>query len=305
LGLILTGLSPQSAAGYTKDYRAFAAFTGELDGQAALLHLYRLEQGAANALVLAYQSEMEAHKLSPATIARRLAALRRATDRGRIVGLTSLKLELDPPKAEAFRDCSGPGTAGWKKLLELAEREAADGGSQPIRDLAVLLLLHDRALRRGEVVTLDHPDDFDPTRPAVQVLGKGRRQKEWLTINARTTAAIAKWLSVRGEFPGALFLRTDRAQVESGRLTGESVNRLVKALAVRAKVGRTVRAHGLRHQAITEALDGGWDVRDVRSFSRHGKIDTVLIYDDRRKDVGGDITRSMGTPKRRGRGAGK
>ena len=75
-----------------------------------------------------------------------------------------------------------------------------------------------------------------------------------------------------------------------GRLDGETVNRIVKSVAKRARLTRDVRADGLRHCAITTALDTGWDVRDVKAFSRHSKIDTVLIYDDRRADIGGDIT---------------
>jgi integrase/recombinase XerC len=45
----------------------------------------------------------------------------------------------------------------------------------------------------------------------------------------------------------------------------------------------------LRHQAITAALDAGRDVRDVRKFSRHAKLETVLIYEDNRADVAGDV----------------
>ena len=151
-------------------------------------------------------------------------------------------------------------------------------------------------------MSLDYPRDFDPSRPAVSVLGKGRSARTWLTINDRTRDALARWIEVRGDWPGPLFHRTDAAATPGespGRLDGESVNRLVQSLARRAGLPRAVRAHSLRHESITSALDSGWDVRDVKAFSRHGKIDTVLIYDDRRKDVGGEITRSMGSPRRR------
>lgn len=295
LGLILTGLKPQSAEGYRKDFRDFARFARAATIEEALWGLLRLEQGQANAVVLAYMGELTARKLSPATISRRLSALGRAVHMAQVVGLTSVTLHVDPPKAEAFRDTSGPGARGWHQILESATAAAAGSEPKALRDLAIVLLLHDLGLRRGEAASLDYPEDLDVSRPAVQILGKGRRAKEWLTINPRTRDALGAWIQVRGDWPGPLFTRCDSAAGHGhGRLSGWAINRLVGGLGDTAKVGRKVRAHGLRHQAITEALDAGWDVRDVKQFSRHGKIDTVLIYDDRRKDVAGQITRSIG-----------
>ena len=74
---------------------------------------------------------------------------------------------------------------------------------------------------------------------------------------------------------------------------GEAVRLLVAGLGRRAGLSRIVRPHGLRHEAITAALDAGRDVRDVRKFSRHAKLDTVLVYDDNRADVAGDIARTV------------
>lgn len=304
LGLVLTGLKPSSAKGYRKDLADFARFAGTPTTEAALWRLLRLSPAEANAVVLAYQAAMEGERLSASTIARRLAALRRVASRARRVGLTTIDLEVDAPRTEAFRDCTGPGADGWDTLLEHVRGLAAAGDVKAVRDLAIVLLLHDRALRRGEVAGLDLVD-VDLERPAVQVLGKGKRAKEWLTINDRTRAAIAAWITVRGDREGALFSRVDRAGNGDGRLNDESINRLVKGLAARAGLVRTVRAHGLRHQAITGALDAGWSPRDVKAFSRHQKIDTVMIYDDRRTDVGGQISRSIGQEKRRRRSAGK
>ena len=47
----------------------------------------------------------------------------------------------------------------------------------------------------------------------------------------------------------------------------------------------------VRHSPITAALDRtNEDVRKVQKFSRHRKIDTLLIYDDNRLGVQGEIT---------------
>ena len=58
----------------------------------------------------------------------------------------------------------------------------------------------------------------------------------------------------------------------------------------RVEVAGTVRPHGLRHTAITTALDAsGGNIREAAKFSRHQRLETVLIYDDRRTDVAGQL----------------
>jgi integrase/recombinase XerC len=58
----------------------------------------------------------------------------------------------------------------------------------------------------------------------------------------------------------------------------------------RAGLSRRLRPHGLRHAGITTALDRtGGDVRAVARFSGHKKLDTLLIYDDNRRDLGGQV----------------
>jgi site-specific recombinase XerD len=77
------------------------------------------------------------------------------------------------------------------------------------------------------------------------------------------------------------------------RLTGGGIWKIVRRLG--AAAGLTVRArpHGLRHTAITRLLDMGADLRDAAQFSRHKSIQTLFIYDDRRRDVAGDLTRRL------------
>ena len=194
------------------------------------------------------------------------------------------------PRPEPYRDTRGPGAEGWRRLLDLARSDAAAGTARGLRDLALLRLLHDLALRRGEAVGLDLADvDLDGSPATVAVVGKGKLVASRLSLSRQARAALAAWVAARGPGPGPLFVRLDRAGPGRGRLTGESVRRLVGGLGRRAGLARAVRPHGLRHQAITAALDAGRDVRDVRRFSRHASLDTVLIYDDARRDVAGDV----------------
>ena len=59
-------------------------------------------------------------------------------------------------------------------------------------------------------------------------------------------------------------------------------------------LGIKVWPHGLRHAAITSALDlTGGDLRSVQRFSRHQDVRILTIYDDNRTDLGGEVARKV------------
>ena len=78
------------------------------------------------------------------------------------------------------------------------------------------------------------------------------RNKEPVTLPEPTKAALKAWLQVRGTEDGPLFVNFDRAG-KGERLTGSAVYFIVRELGTKA--GLSVRPHGLRHLAITSALD--------------------------------------------------
>ena len=224
-----------------KDLAALAAFLGVAGPGDAVRRLLTLGRGEANALAAAFTSDMLARGLSPATVRRRFAAFCRVFKAGRRFGLTGVTPEAELPRTEPLRDTTGPGKRGWERMLATAGAEAEAGRPEAARDLAVVLLLHDRGLRRGELAGLDWPGDFDAGRPGVQILGKGKREKAWLTVSDRAADAVKAWAAVRGDWPGPLFTRRDPAAKAPERLTGHGVNDLVKALARRAGLPRTAR----------------------------------------------------------------
>jgi integrase len=171
--MVLAGLKDQSREGYRKDLSALARFLGLAGPGNAVQRLFTLGRGEANALAAAFTSDMLAREISPATVRRRFAAFSRVFKAGRRFGLTEVTPEAELPRTEALRDTTGPGKRGWERMLATAEADAGTGRPEAARNLAVVLLLHDRGLRRGELAGLDWPDDFDPQRPGVQILGKG------------------------------------------------------------------------------------------------------------------------------------
>jgi integrase/recombinase XerC len=291
LAAFLAGRNPRTLAAYSKDLADFARFVGAASSSAGVERLLGLSHGDANAVALGYRAHLAERGLKAATIARRLAALRSVVRLARTLGRIAWTLDVESPRAEPYRDTTGPGDAGWHAMLGCAKRSAETRRPKAVRDLALVRLLHDLGLRRGEAVALDVAD-LDVEGGTVAVVGKGRGDATRLTLPDPTRDALADWAEVRGPGAGPLFVRLDRAAETPTRLTGTAVFKIVRDLGRRAGLGRPTRPHALRHQAITRALDATHgDVRTVQRFSRHADPRTLLRYDDRRKDVAGDVAR--------------
>jgi integrase/recombinase XerC len=278
------GRNPRTLAAYRRDLADFASFIGASSVEEASSRLIDAKHGAANALAHDYKANMIERGLQAATVNRRLAALRSLVKLANVLGLVPWRLSVESMKAAPYRDTRGPGTAALRDTLRAV---AEPGDAKALRDVALLRLLHDVGLRRGEVVTLDLAD-VDMDRNCIWILGKGRTQREMITLPPPTLAALAKWISVRNPGPGALFHNFDRAGKGGGRLTGAGVYAIVRAAGEMA--GAKVRPHGLRHLAITTALDGcNGDVRKVQRFSRHKNMQVLFAYDDNRRDMGSEV----------------
>jgi integrase/recombinase XerC len=283
VGAFLAGRNARTLLAYRKDLEDFQAFTGAPSIQAAVALLLSQGSGPANGLALAYRVHLLERRLSPATINRRLASLRSMVKLGRVLGVVSWSLQVESIKAAAYRDTRGCGADGFKKMLNHLE-EAQD--KKAIRDRSILRLLFGMALRRGEVVSLDLCH-LDLEAGRLSIMGKGRTERETLTIPAKVLDSLKAWVSVRGEEEGPLFTSLDRAHF-GHRLDGSAVYKMVSELG--KAVGLVVRPHGLRHAGITQALDlTNGNTRAVQRFSRHKKLETLSLYDDSRTDMAGQV----------------
>lgn len=282
--LFLDGRSDATIRAYETDLRDFALFVG-LAVDDAIRLLLGSGAGAANEIVLRYRAHLSERGLKASSVNRRMATLRSLVGFARTLGAVDWQLAVRGLKTEQYRDTRGPGVQGVRQMLAALKKR---GGPKAIRDIAIVRLLFDCALRRGELVTLD-VEHLLSDENTILVVRKGRRERERITVPEPTLAAIRAWLSIRGPEPGPLFTNLDRAK-KGHRLTANGVYRMIRDLG--RKIGRTVRPHGLRHAAVTQALSlTGGDVRRVARFSSHRSIQTVLIYDDARQDLGGEIAK--------------
>lgn len=247
-----------------------------MDGAARFL--LTLSPGDANAAVLGYRSHLVDRGLSPATVNRRLAALRSLVKLGRTLGVITWSLEVPNLKSRAYRDTRGPGRPAVRAMMERClERDDRKG----VRDYALLRLLFDLGLRRGEIVTLDL-GHLDTEAGTISILGKGKTQREILSMPRATSEALTAWIVERGTEPGALFLSCDYRKKSDGRLSSSGLYTSIRKIG--ADVGVRTRPHGLRHSAITAAVkaasDLGIPTPEVLGFSRHSSLSTLQIYID-------------------------
>jgi integrase/recombinase XerC len=288
--------------GYLSDLERFREWLRAPSTAAAVETLLSTGQANANLMVMNYQAALVERGLAGATIARRLAALRSMVKVARKIGRVNWSLDVEGPRIESRRDMRGPDLLDVRLLW----RAALGAGVEPRarRDRAILACLFDLGLRRAELCNLDREDieaGPDGKPAALWVRGKGRSERERMTLPDQTAAALVDWLERRGDEPGPLFHRLDGPKPDPGvRLSGESVRRTVRRLGKAAGLPRDIRPHGLRHSAATSALDAGRDLRDVRRFTRHRSLEMVLRYDDMRRDVAGEIARDLAGRREQG-----
>lgn len=276
----LDGLSPRSREAYAGDLEDFRRFLGAANPGAAADVLLGRRAGAANELVLAYRSWMVERGLASATVNRRLAALRSLVGLANLLGRVEWTLRIRNVRHEGRRDTKGPGDDGLRAILEeLARRR----GPKAVRDRTIFRLLLDLGLRRFEVTGLDLAH-VDLAGSRLAVLRKGKRERRWLAMPAKTVATLAAWLEVRGSAPGPLFTAFRRQPLQ--RLDGDGLYRMIREVGRAAGV-MGLRPHKIRHSSITKvrqrAHDHGIPLEAVLDFSGHADVKTLLIYLDRDK----------------------
>jgi len=278
---------------YTAALEDFAGFAGTVTTAEAVARLLAAGKGPCTAVLTTYRSDLTDRRgLAPNSVNLRVAAIRSLLTKAYDLDLISWLVRVRGIKAATMRDTRGPGCDVVNQMYDqIRNRDDRKGA----RDRAIVRLLWDLGLRRMEIVGLDL-EHLDIEKNCVWVRGKGKRERSWISLPDETRAALSAWLEARGPAPGPLFIclsNRDRGR----RLTGHSIHRVVSLLG--KKIGRRVWPHSFRHSAITTALDEtGGNVRDVRLFSRHSDLATLVRYDDARQDRGGSVAQLVASKLR-------
>ena len=275
---------------YAREIAIFAAFAGHEDPAAAVAQFLALEDGQAHAVADKWRADKIERELSPASVNRSMSAMNSLVSYARRVGLTKLRLEAKGVKSKAYRDTRGPGVRGVQSMLAVAQDQSPEKAA---RDAAIIRIAYGLGLRRGEIESLNI-GHLHLTAGTLHVLGKGRTEREPMTLPLNTKQTLEAWLGVRGtdDEDAPLFIALDR-NTWGDRLSGSGIYHIIRS-QLGARAGVSARPHGLRHSAITSALDAfNGDYRKTRAFSRHASLDTVRRYDDNRADHAGQVAAAL------------
>jgi len=167
-------------------------------------------------------------------------------------------------------------------LITSAELErifkATEGSSlKSLRDRAMLELLFSTGLRVSELCNLDQ-DSIDLTRDEFSVRGKGEKVR-LVFISDLAKEKLQTYLDKRDDMSEALFVHLAKPKTEPERLTPRSVERIVKAYAIKAGISnKKVTPHVIRHSFATDLLQNGADIRSVQVMLGHANVATTQIY---------------------------
>jgi site-specific recombinase XerD len=196
-------------------------------------------------------------RLAPATIARKLSAVR-AFLRFTLGAANVTDASLAPRRPRRLPDTPRPAE------VEAILRRLEGGDPLALRNRALLELIYSAGLRSSEAVGLDLADvDFE--QELVRVRGKGDKERV-VPLGEEASYWVGRYLRdarpafVRGA-AGALFL-----SIRGRRLDTSALRRLVP------------HPHRLRHAFATHLLEGGADLRTIQELLGHSSLSTTQIY---------------------------
>jgi site-specific recombinase XerD len=244
-------LSDSTRRAYGVDVREFAAWLTRRGTKVESVDVRTLTEYAAEL------ARARPRKLAPATIGRKLAAVRSFL---RFTlgpsGVTSISLA--PKRPRRLPDAP--------KTTEVNAALSAFEGEEPlaVRNRALLELVYSAGLRSRETVDLDLGDvDFEQEH--VLVRGKGGKERV-VPLGEEAALRLARYLHearphlVRGA-ENALFV-----SARGRRLDTSTLRRLF------------AHPHRLRHAFATHLLEGGADLRTIQELLGHSSLSTTQVY---------------------------
>tara|TARA_R110000822_G_scaffold79595_1_gene190257 strand:- start:3611 stop:4702 length:1092 start_codon:yes stop_codon:yes gene_type:complete len=178
-----------------------------------------------------------------------------------VLGMPNRFYEIERPRKESKL----PTVISKVEVLQIIEK------ANNIKHKCIIELLYGSGLRRSELLNLK-PTDIDSNRMLVRVKnGKGRKDR--YTLLSKT--ALEDLRTYFKEWKPRTYLFEGQ---KGGKYTPQSVLKIVKDAAIKAKIAQTVTPHVLRHSFATHLLESGTDLRQIQVLLGHGSSKTTEIY---------------------------
>ncbi|WP_349407643.1 site-specific tyrosine recombinase XerD [Pseudalkalibacillus sp. SCS-8] len=261
------GLADNTLQSYKRDLRQYTTFLHKELNHQEYDTIRRND-------IMQYLYHMKDAGKAPSTIARTVAAIRsfhqflireKVTDQDPSVHIETPKTEKRLPKILS--------TSEVDRLMEAPETKTPFG----IRDRAMIELLYATGIRVSEMIQLDL-SDAHLTMGFIQCHGKGGKERI-VPIGRIAGEALKTYIEeARGKLlkrktSEALFLNH-----HGNRLSRQGFWKILKKLALQAKIEKELTPHTLRHSFATHLLENGADLRAVQELLGHVDISTTQIY---------------------------
>ena len=146
------------------------------------------------------------------------------------------------------------------------------------RNLAMLETMYSCGLRVSELISLKI-SDLHRNEGYISVVGKGDKQR-LVPIGKSALRLIDNYLqhhrnhiTIKKNNEDMIFLSK-----RGGPITRQMVFYVIKDLAEKAGIKKTLSPHTLRHSFATHLVEGGADLRAVQEMLGHESITTTEIY---------------------------
>jgi site-specific recombinase XerD len=221
-----------------------------------------------------YAAGLSSAGAAPATVARKLAAIRGLYSflvRTERAGSNPAELVSSPKRAEKL-----PTVLSTEQMRTLLERIPASTPLE-LRDRAMLELAYSCGLRCEEIVNLD-VDSVNFEAEQLRVLGKGSKERI-LPVGEPAQRALERYLQ-KGRRALAVEPREKALFLsKSGRrLSNSDITRRLGLWTREAALAAGISPHSLRHSFATHLLEGGADLRTIQELLGHASISTTQVY---------------------------
>ena len=146
------------------------------------------------------------------------------------------------------------------------------------RNKAMLETLYSCGLRVSELISLKISDLFFE-EGFIKITGKGNKQR-FVPVGKTTIKYITQYVNqirvhypVQKNFEDTLFLNRRGRQ-----LTRAMVFTIIKDLAIKISLNKTISPHTFRHSFATHLLENGADLRSIQLMLGHESITTTEVY---------------------------
>jgi integrase/recombinase XerC len=281
-------VSPHTVRAYEIDVSQYLAFVAAATGKKiSALGAADLDMDS----VRLHVAELNKADKARSTVARKLSALRtfvKYLRREEIIEHDPAAMAVAPKRDQTIpAHLSEPEIA---RLIETPDTRTPLGR----RDRAILELFYASGLRLSELVAIDL-EDLNLSERMVRVMGKGGKERI-LPFNQSAVAAVKAWMKDRAAIvatrPPGRRARSSGASsprdlktsdplfinYRGTRLTGRSVDRLLRRYVALCSTRLGVSPHALRHSFATHLLQRGADLRAIQELLGHARLSTTQRY---------------------------